>query len=59
MATIFDFNGSWRENKFVPRGQSMVKNKERGGGVKIVSPFPPPTSTLTPNQTIGWLDKQL
>ena len=49
----------WERNEFVPRGQSVVKNKERGGGVKIVSPFPHPTSTLTPNQTIGWLDKQL
>ena len=35
MATHFDFSGSERlrkETKFVPRGQSMVKNKKRGGG---------------------------
>ena len=39
--------------KFVPRGQSTVKNKERGwgGAVKITSPCPspPPTSTVHSN----------
>ena len=48
----------WEEEKFIPRGWSTVKNKERGGGrgVKItyvISPLPrplPPPSTLTANQ---------
>ena len=38
-AAIFDFDGSGRlgGGKFIPRGRSTVKNKERGGGrgVKI------------------------
>ena len=48
----------WGEKKFIPRGRSTVKNKERGGGrgVKITYVFPPlprplpPPSTLTANQ---------
>ena len=58
MAANFDLNGSGRlgeRRKFVPKGRSSVKNKERGRGweVKIfpfARPLHPP-STLTPNQT--------
>ena len=44
----------WGEEKFIPRGRSTVKNKERGGGrgVKIThlfSPPPPPTPTVHSN----------
>ena len=47
----------WGEReKFVPRGQLMVKNKERDRGGEEIKPFPhplSPLSTLTPIQT--WL----
>ena len=51
MAAIFDLNGSGRlgeRTKFVPKGRSSVKNKERGRGweVKIFALRPPPTSTV-------------
>ena len=40
----------WGEEKFIPRGRSTVKNKERGGGRgvkrRLFSPPPPPTSTI-------------
>ena len=51
MAAIFDLNGSGRlgeRRKFVPKGRSSVKNKERGRGweVKIFALRPPPTPTV-------------
>ena len=51
MAAIFDLNGSGRlgeRTKFVPKGRSSVKNKERGRGweVKIFALRPPPTPTV-------------
>ena len=54
MAAIFDLNGSGRlgeRRKFVPKGRSSVKNKERGRGweVKIFALRPPPTPTVHSN----------
>ena len=54
MAAIFDLNGSGRlgeRRKFVPKGRSSVKNKERGRGweVKIFALLPPPTPTVHSN----------
>ena len=54
----------WGEEKFIPRGQSTVENKERDGGrgvedYAVFSPLPrplPPLSTLTANQK--WLVEQ-
>ena len=53
MAAIFDFNGSGRLGrvKFILRGRSTVKNKERGGGrgVEITSTSRSPyAKSLTP-----------
>ena len=44
----------WGEEKFIPRGWSTVKNKERDGGrgVRITLSFltsPPPTPTVHSN----------
>ena len=54
----------WGEEKFIPRGWSTVKNKERDGGrgvedYAVFSPLPhplPSLSTLTANQK--WLVEQ-
>ena len=46
----------WGEEKFIPRGRSTVKNKERGGGrgVKITYVFSPlPRPLPPPSKTAG------
>ena len=47
----------WERNKFVARGQSMVKNKERGGGVKkIALSLPQCPLQLQIKQLAGWIN---